>query len=129
MPTPDPQPSIIFKTEDGLLTLTFLLGKDPQSPQQDPMVTAELDLFWEQGSPIDPITVEIRLKQLTKLVYPTKDNPSLKADLWLRPTPDGQLAVLGDIKYGQTEPHIKPGRTEPSHHLAGVLALFPLTAS
>lgn len=119
MPTPDPQPSIVFKTEDGLLTFTFLLGKDPQSPQQEPVVTAEIDLFWEQGSPLDPITVEVRLKPPAQLAYVSEDGSSIEGALWLRPTSDGRLAVMSDLQYGRTE----------LHHLVGVLALFPLTAS
>jgi hypothetical protein len=115
MPTPaSPQP-IVFVTEDGLLTLTLTLGKDPLSPHQEPLVTAEVALFWEGASPPEPITTEIRRDKPGPLAHLSDNGETLDGTLTMAVTPSGRLAIDADLRYGRHD----------DHHLIGVVALFP----
>jgi hypothetical protein len=114
MPTLDPQQPIVFSTEDGLVTFVFTIGKDPSSPHRDPLVTTDIELFWEGGSPPEPITAEIRVRQSTQLAHISDNGYTLDGTLSLQSMPNGQIAIVADVSYGNRD----------DHHLAGVLGVF-----
>jgi hypothetical protein len=116
MPTAEIQKSIVFSTEDGLVTFLFTIGKDPLSPRQDPLVTADIELFWEGASPLEPITAELRPGQPAQLAHVSDNGYTLDGTLSLQSMSNGRLAILADIFYGQHD----------DHHLAGVLGIFSL---
>jgi hypothetical protein len=114
MPTPaSPQP-IVFVTEDGLLTITLTLGKDPLSPHQEPLVTAAVELFWEGASPPEPIATEIRRNQPGLLAHLSDNGETLDGTLTMDLTPSGRIAIDADLLYGDHD----------DHHLIGVVAIF-----
>lgn len=114
MPTNDTQKPIVFSTDDGLVTFTFTIGKDPSTPHQDPLVTADIELFWEGASPPEPISVELRKRQPAQLAHVSDNGSTLDGTLSLQSMPNGQIAIFGDVSYGHRD----------DHHVEGVLGIF-----
>jgi hypothetical protein len=114
MPTPPAPPPVLFVTEDGLVTFLFSLGVDPSSPTREPLVTADVELFWEGSSPPEPITAEIRPGKPGVLAHISDNGETLDGTLRMQPMPGGQLAIFGDVFYGDRD----------DHHIVGVMAIF-----
>ena len=108
------QTPIVFSTEDGLVTLTFLVGVDPNTPQGDPLVTAEIQLFWEGSSPPEPITTEVRMLQPATVAHISDNGYSLDGTLTLQTMSSGQVAIFADLNYGNRD----------DHHVTGVVGIF-----
>lgn len=103
-----------FTSADKLVTFTFQLGEDPQSPQGGLLVFVHVTLFWETASPPDPIIAELRPGRDTELDHLSDDGATFIGTLRLRGMSDGSLAVIGDVSYG----------ARGEHHLIGTLAIL-----
>jgi hypothetical protein len=116
MPTQETQRPIRFVTDDGLVTFTFTIGWNPSSPHRDPIVSADIALFWASGSPPDPLTAELGLRQPAQLAHASDNGYTLDGTLSLQSTPTGRIAIFADVRYGDHD----------DHHIGGVLGLFSL---
>lgn len=114
MPIHEPQVPIVFSTDDGLVTFVFTIGWVRSSPRLDPLVTADIELFWEGSSPPDPITAEIRLRHPAQLAHVSGNGYTLDGTLSLQSMANGQIAIFADVYYGDRD----------DHHIAGVLGTF-----
>jgi hypothetical protein len=114
MPTPETRKPIVFSTEDGLVTFVFTIGTDPSSPRHEPLIKVDISLSWEVGSPLEGVTAEIRVRQPARLEHVSDNGYTLDGSLGLQSVPNGQLAIVGDVYYGDRH----------DHHLLGVLGIF-----
>lgn len=117
--TDAPCPAPSFVSADKLVTFTFQLGEDPQSPQGGLLVVVHVTLFWETASPPDPIIAELRPGRDTELDHLSDDGATFAGTLRLRGMSDGSLAVIGDVTYGE----------RGEHHLIGTLAILSCPGS
>jgi hypothetical protein len=116
MPIPEPPRPIRFVTDDELVTFVFTIARNPSGRHRDPVVSADIALLWEAGSPPEPVTAELGLRHPAQLAHISDNGYTLDGTLSLQAMPDGRIAILADVQYGDRD----------DHHLGGVLGIFSI---
>lgn len=116
MPIQEPQRPIRFVTDDELVIFVFTVGRNPSGRSRDPIVSVDIALSWETSSPPEPVTAELGLRHPAQLAHLSDNGYTLDGTLSLQAMPDGRIAILADVQYGDRD----------DHHIGGVLGIFSL---